>query len=139
MKPTFLRPLAYFVPLAEGIDVQSLAALSEEQFASVWHRCMKAEEERIYQANPDVIEREIDEEYVLVPTGQYAQHFNGMIPLNIISHFIWKQFAQPRTLGDVLRAAKAEFDDPHHMLDIQVRKLVQDYAQMGVLVIVTRN
>lgn len=133
MKSVFTKPVAHFTPLAEGVDASVLASMGESEMACVLKKCKEVEEKQVYQANPDVIFREIGEEFVLIPTGQFAQHFNGMISLNIFSHFVWQQFEKPNTVKEALRSAHEQYSDPQHMLDIQVRKLVMDYVEMGLL------
>lgn len=139
MKQVFTKPLAHFIPLPQGNDATMLATLTDEELHDVLCRSRQVEEEQVYQVNPDLIVREIGDEWMLVPTGEFAQHFNGMISLNFFSHYILQQFEQPTSLGAVLSAAHEQFNDPHHMLDIQVRKLVVDFAQMGVLARVKNN
>lgn len=133
MKQVFTKPLAHIMPLPQGDDATMLAALTDEELHDVLCRSRQIEDELVFQVNPDVIMREIGDEWMLIPTGTFAQHFNGMISLNFFSHYILQQFEQPNSLGAVLSAAHDEFDDPHHMLDIQVRKLVMDFAQMGII------
>ena len=139
MYKDFTKPVAHFIPLAEGIDASALSSMDDAALADVLNMCQRVEEKHTYQVNPDVILREIGDEYMLIPTGQLSQYFNGMISLNYFSHFIWQQFEEPHTLGEVLQTAHDQFEDPHHMLDIQVRKLVQDFRQMGILAIVNEN
>ncbi len=132
MKSVFTKPVAHFIPLAEGVNATTLSLLSLEKLTEVVCRCKEAEAQRIYHTNPDVIVREIGDQWVLVPTGNLAQQFNGMISLNIFSHFVWQQFEKPHKAADVLQAARTQFDDPEHMLDVQVRKLISDFARMGL-------
>lgn len=136
MKQCFTKPLAHIMPLPQGDDATMLAALTDEELHDVLCRSRQIEEEQVYQVNPDLVVREIGDEWMLIPTGTYTQHFNGMISLNLFSHYIFQQFEQPNSLGAVLSAAHEQFDNPHHMLDIQVRKLVMDFAQMGIIGVV---
>ena len=132
MKEVFTKAVAHFITLIDDVDATTLSAKSEEELVHIVRRSKDAEDEFTVQVNPDLIVREIGDQWLLVPTGEFAQQFNGMISLNIFSHFVWQQFEQPNSLGAVLRAAHDQFEDPHHMLDIQVRHLVQDYARMGL-------
>ena len=133
MKQVFCSPIAHIVPLAEGIDARTLAELPEEKFASVLHACKEAEEGLVFQVNPDLICREIGDEWMLVPTGEFAQHFNGMISQNEFSHFIWQQFSEPRSFGEVLSAVREEFEDDEGNMDIEVRHQIEDFARMGLI------
>jgi len=136
MKKNYTKAMVHFLPLTGDVDAANLAALTDEQLADVLHRSEETEERVMYLANPDLIEREIGDEWMLVPTGRFSQNFNGIIQLNIFSHFVWQQFEEPNTLGAVLDAAHKHFNDPHHMLDIQVRELVTRYAKMGMFGVV---
>ena len=132
MKGVFTKPVAHFMPLAKGMDTNCLASSSQDELTRIYKICKDAEDSFVFQVNPDVLVREIANEWVLVPTGEFAQQFNGMISLNIFSHFVWQQFEKPNTLGAALQATHDQFDDPHRMMDIQVRHLVQEYALMGL-------
>ncbi len=133
MKEIFTKAVAHFITLIDDVDAITLSAKSDEELAHIVRRSKDAEDEFTFQVNPDLIVREIGDQWLLVSTGDFAQHFNGMISPNVFRHFVWQQFEQPNSLGAVLRAAHGEFDDPHHMMDIQVRHLVQEYALMGCL------
>lgn len=133
MKQAFSRPVSHFVPLAEGIDARTLAELPEQELAQAWHACRQAEDSRVFQVNPDIIPREIGDEWMLIPTGTFAQHFNGMISQNEFSHFVWHQFAEPRAIAEVMQAVHAEYEDATHVMDVEVHRLIEDYANMGLL------
>lgn len=133
MKKVYTKPVALYIPLVEGMDARCLNSLSHDELAGIVIQCKEAQALRIYQQNPDVLIRNVGDEWVMVPTGEFAQRFNGMISLNIFSQFVWQQFEQPHSVGDVLQAAHAQFEDPNHMLDVQVRKLISDFARMGLL------
>lgn len=44
--------------------------------------------------NPDLIMRDIAGECVLIPTGEMAAKFNGMITLNASAKFIWEHMEE---------------------------------------------
>ena len=134
MKQAFGRPIAHVVPLAKGIDARTLAELPDQELAQVWHACRQSEDDRVFQVNPDVIPREIGDEWMLVPTGTLAQTFNGMISLNATSHFVWNQFAEPHSIAEVMQAVHAEYEDATHIMDLEVHRLIEDYANMGLLI-----
>ncbi len=133
MKQVFSRPVSHIVPLAEGIDVRTLAELPEQELAQVWHACRQVEDSRVFQVNPDIIPREIGDEWMLIPTGTFAQNFNGMISQNEFSHFVWHQFAEPRAIAEVMQAVHAEYEDSTYVMDVEVHRLIEDYANMGLL------
>lgn len=123
----------HFVPMVGGVDMETLAQQPSEVLADILQRCRRAEEEKVYQANPDVIVREVGDEWILVPTGSFAQDFNGMISFNEYSHFTWEQFQQPTSLGHVLDVARKVFEDEHSLLDMEIRNLINDFVRVGLL------
>lgn len=136
MRKEYTKPVSHFIPLAHGIDAMQLADLSDIELSRIVHYCKGAEDKRIFQVVPDIIVREIDNQWLLVPTGKLAQKFNGMISLNYFSYFVWHQFEKPKSLGEVLKVAYQSFDDDNHMIDIQIRKLVDDFCNLGLLLMV---
>jgi len=136
MKEAFTKPMAHFIPLVEGMEAQCLASLSTDELADIVFQCKQKENQVVFQKNPDVLVREIGSEWVLVPTGDYAQHFNGMISLNEFSYFVWDQLSEPKSLGQLLQAAYDEFEDEHHMLDIQLRDIVFRFYHLGLFQVV---
>ena len=123
----------HFIPLAEGVEAAALATLPAGEFAETVRHCKDAEAQRVYQVSSDVIKRQIGDEWILMPTGALAQRFNGMVSLSEVGDFIWEQLQEPKTLNQILEAAHAEFEDVGHMLDIETRKFISDYAFMGFL------
>lgn len=58
----------------------------------------------------EYILREVVGEYVLVPVGDTALQFNGIISLNEVGACIWKQLQQNRSEEEILSAVLEEFD-----------------------------
>lgn len=100
------------------------ADMTDDELCAYLNQCKQAENKRVYRTNPDLIERRIGDEWVLVPVGEYAQKYNGMITLNVFSHFIWEQFKQPNSLDKVLHEAEDQFDDPEHVMELQIRQFM---------------
>ena len=51
--------------------------------------------------NTDFMLRDIAGEVILVPTGAATQQFNGMITLNEVAAFIWKNLDEETARTDV--------------------------------------
>lgn len=58
----------------------------------------------------EFILREIAGEYIIVPVGQAALEFNGMITLNETGAFLWKQLLNDVTKEQLLEAMRKEYD-----------------------------
>ena len=54
--------------------------------------------------------RQVGEDVVVVPTGETALHFNGMIMLNAVSRILWERLAEGADLPQLVAAITAEFD-----------------------------
>ena len=51
--------------------------------------------------NPELIMRSIAGECVLIPTGELAAKFNGMITLNATAQFIWDHMEEVSSLEEM--------------------------------------
>lgn len=58
----------------------------------------------------EFILREIAGDYVIVPTGQTALEFNGLITVNEIGAFIWKKLDQDITEDELVQAILEEYE-----------------------------
>lgn len=133
MKQAFGKPVMHFIPLAEGVQATALASLSEADFADAVKRSKAEEGTRVFQVSPDVIKRQIGDEWILIPTGDLAQRYNGMVSLSEVGDFIWEQLQEPKKLSQLLSAVHEEFEDRGHVIDIETSEFVLNYAYMGFL------
>ncbi len=85
--------------------------------------------EKRYRANSNYIYRRIAGEGVLIPSGDLPG--NVMVTVNGTGGFLWEQLQEPKTIGDLIAAAKAAYDDPNHELEAQIREFVQDRVKTG--------
>lgn len=60
--------------------------------------------------NSDFMLRDIAGEVVLVPTGQATQQFNGLITLNEVAAFIWKNLDEAGTREQLVKMILDEFE-----------------------------
>lgn len=58
----------------------------------------------------EFIKRDIAGEILLVPTGQTAQEFNGMITLQGIGEFIWDHLEEAQNIDELLDMIQGEYD-----------------------------
>lgn len=132
MKRGYIKPIFLIVPNAKGSSVK-VDTLNDGELSTFYQECKSAEESRTFIQNPNIIERQIGDEWLLVPTGEFAQQWNGMISLNEMAHFLWTQFKEAATMQQVLQHAREEFNDPHHALEIEVRNFVYEYLYNHLL------
>lgn len=58
----------------------------------------------------DYLLRKVADTYVVVPTGNAALDFSGIITLNETGAFLWKQLATDQTEQDLLRKLLEEYN-----------------------------
>ena len=67
-------------------------------------------EEHQMKRNTDFMLRDIAVEVILVPTGAATQQFNGMITLNEVAAFIWKNLDESETKEILVDKIMDEFE-----------------------------
>ena len=60
--------------------------------------------------NTDFMLRDIAGEVILVPTGVATQQFNGMITLNEVAAFIWKNLDESKSKEELVDKIMDEFE-----------------------------
>ena len=60
--------------------------------------------------NGEFILREVVDEYVLIPVGDTALRFSGIIGLNPVSAFIWQKLQEGEEREELLAAILDEFE-----------------------------
>lgn len=62
------------------------------------------------RTNDNFILRDIAGEYILIPTKEAAQSFNGMLHLTSTAAFIWEKVDQCHTLEEIAEEVVKEFE-----------------------------
>ena len=62
------------------------------------------------KTNKDYVLRKIADEIMLVPTGEAAQHINGLIRLTSTAAFIYSQVDACETLEEIVSKVVEEYD-----------------------------
>lgn len=92
--------------------------------------------EQRYQANPQLILREIAGEAVLVPVGDCGPLTNSVISLNETGAYLFKLFAEPATVDEAVEKAKTTYQDPEGKMAQEIGAFAKKYAEAGLLVLV---
>lgn len=111
------------------LDNGQIAALSDAELEAYLREHGYWAQKQLYQANGNYILREVAGEHVLIPTGDLPG--NVMITMNATCAFLWKLLQEPRTIGDLIFAAKEAYDDPQGELDKHIREFVEYRVQTG--------
>ena len=72
--------------------------------------------------------REIAGEAVLVPIGENTKIQNAMINLNETCAFLWKLFAEPRTIEEAIVEVKKEYEGD----DAVITRDVTAFVEQGI-------
>ena len=130
MKRGYFKPIFLIIPTKESVKAD---ALKDNELSTYYKDFKSTQESRVFLQNPNLIERQIGDEWLLVPTGEFAQQWNGMISLNEMAHYLWTQFKKPTSMGEVLQNAQNEYNDPNNSLELEVRNFVYEYLYNHLL------
>ena len=81
----------------------------------------------------DFMLREIAGEVVLVPTGQATQNFNGMITLNEVAAFIWKNLDEAGSKEKLVSMILDEFEVEEEIARRDVEGFVGALKEHGMV------
>lgn len=81
--------------------------------------------------NPDLIMRNIAGECVLVPTGELAAKFNGMINLNTTAKFIWEHMDKVSSLEELTALMLENFEIDEETAARDVRGFIATAIRVG--------
>ncbi|MBO7553994.1 MAG: PqqD family protein [Bacteroidaceae bacterium] len=123
MKRVFNKPVWYYIPV-EGVEPTTLASLSDEELLQVLECSKQREDQKVYQVNPNFIMTQVADEWLVVPTGEMAQQFNGMMSLNASSRFVWEQFQTPNSICSVLQTLKERYEGNAADMEVELRQFV---------------
>lgn len=88
---------------------------------------------KFFKVSNDYLLREIAGEYVLVPVGDGAERFNGMLALNETFKYIWNQFEEPHTINEVIKKAQEDFEGVDGQIENDICRFVEESLYYGLL------
>ncbi|MCD8230868.1 MAG: PqqD family protein [Clostridiales bacterium] len=84
--------------------------------------------------NEDYIMRNIAGEVIVVPTGVAAGNMNGLITLNDVAAFLWKNLQEDRTVEELEALVLEEYDVDEETAKRDVKGFTDALFQCGMLV-----
>ena len=84
--------------------------------------------------NTNFILREIAGENILVATGEAAQIFNGMITLNEVASFIWKNIDECKTVDKLIASILEEFDIEEETARRDIESFTAELIRIGMVI-----
>ncbi len=85
------------------------------------------------KATKDMILREVAGEHILVPTGEAAIQFQGVITLNDSGLLIWNRLQEDCTEAQLVDAVLTEYEIDAETAVADVRKFLEQMKQAGIL------
>lgn len=90
-----------------------------------------------YIAKEGFIARNIGGENVLVPTGDCAQEFNGMVQLDEVGLAIWNAVLSPKTIDELVCVVNETFEVPDGTdVASDILEFLENGIQNGIIFIV---
>lgn len=77
--------------------------------------------------------RQVVGEYVLLPVGDTALKFNGMIALNPVSAFIWEEIEKGKETESILDDILEEFDVDRATASADMEEFISKMKENGFL------
>lgn len=78
--------------------------------------------------------RKVADCYVVVPVGEAVAKFNGMINLNEVGAFLWKQFESDTTFETVLAAMLEEYEVDEAVAKADLQYFIKELEDAELIV-----
>ena len=73
------------------------------------------------------------DEYMLMPTNDNINRFDGSVVLNEVSAFVWEQLQKDTTAEEILNALLNEFDVPEAVAKKDLAALLERFSGYGLI------
>ena len=77
--------------------------------------------------------RQVMDNIVVIPTGQTALGFNGMILLNDVSQVIWEKLEQETTLAEIVTAVTDAFEVSPEEAQTDIQEFLEKLRKLQML------
>lgn len=131
MKKPYQPPSFHLVPGVPGVSGDELAEMDDAALEKLLLENGFLKQKKRYRANPDFLLRTIAGESILMPTGSAMS--GRMLPLTETAAFIWRQLESPKTVQDIIAAAREAYTDDAHELEAHIREFIDEYAKFGLV------
>ena len=81
----------------------------------------------------EYILREIAGEYILVPTGENTQEFNGMITISETAKFIWENLEKADSLEELVSLVREEYEVDEKTAFEDTAQMIHELLQYGFI------
>lgn len=77
--------------------------------------------------------REIAGDYIIVPAGQTAQEFNGLITVNELGAFIWNKLQEETTTEQIVKSILEEYEVDEETAVTDTKEFLELLTTHGIL------
>lgn len=78
--------------------------------------------------------RKVADCYVVVPVGEAVAEFNGMINLNEVGAFLWRQLETETTFEDILKAMLETYEVEEAIAKADLEKFISELKAVNLIV-----
>ena len=78
--------------------------------------------------------RKVADCYVVVPIGAAVAEFNGMINLNEVGAFLWRQLESETTFENVLSSMLAAYEVDEAVAKADLQRFIKELEDAGLIV-----
>lgn len=93
-----------------------------------------AKEKKVYKKNPNMVERKIEDEIVLVPIKKDAADLDAIYNLNNVTSIrIWELIDGKKSVREIENKILEEFDVSEKDLENDLQEFIQDLEEIGAI------
>lgn len=83
--------------------------------------------------NKEFVLREIAGEYVIIPVGETALEFHGLITVNEVGVALWKMLQEDVTMEELVQGILKEYEVPEETARKDIREFLDELYKGGIL------
>ena len=83
--------------------------------------------------NEEFVLREIAGDFILVPVGDTALHFNGLITVNEVGAFLWERLKKETTREQLIKDVLEEYEVEEKIVEKDVDDFLSELTNAGIL------
>ena len=85
------------------------------------------------KVNSDFVMRNIAGENILVPTGEAAEKFKGMITMNEVAAFMWQNIDEVESKEDLVKMVLNEFEVDEETATRDVENFINELSSINMI------
>ena len=90
-------------------------------------------DDKVLRKNPDMVDRVIDDETILLPIYKTSEEINCIYTLNKVASRIWGLVDGKRTVGEIKNKALKEFDTNPKEINKEMQKFLKDLKEIKAI------